>query len=199
MKKTEIFMKRRTTFCICCRMLVLFLSVCSNFLFSQIYSDSDAVVYGSENIYIENVPESKTKITDADYTAKATFVKHKNSETAYRSLFTKEKKSVHFTGESENAEKITKKVKEKQIENVKKESLRSKVPSSDSILNKSGQKFSACSSQNYPSQTSFLSNASSSLTFAKYKSSSLKYEEAFFLFGRNLCYSYSVRPPPYYS
>jgi len=180
-------------------MLVLFLSVCSNFLFSQIYSDSDAVVYGSENIYIENVPESKTKITDADYTTKATFVKHKNSEIASRALFTKEKKSVHFTGESENAEKITKKVKEKQIENVKKESLRSKVPSSDSILNKSGQKFSACSSQNYPSQTSFLSNASSSLTFAKYKSSSLKYEEAFFLFGRNLCYSYSVRPPPYYS
>ncbi len=178
-------------------MLVLFLSVCSSFLFSQIYSDSDAVVYGSENIYIEKVPESKTKIINADYTATATFVKYKNSGTASHSLFNKEKKTVHFTGESENTEKITKKVKEQQVKNAKKEVLRSKVPSSDFFLNKSGQKFSASNVQNYPSQTLLLSKTLSSLISTEYKSSLLKYRETFFLFGRNLCYSYPVRPPPY--
>lgn len=177
-------------------MLVLFLSVCSSFLFSQIYSNPDAVVYGSENIYIEREQESKTKITDAAYTAKATSVKHKNSRTTSRSLSIKEKQSVHFIEESENIEKITKKVKEQQVKNVKKETLRSKFHSSDSFLNKSGQKFSVCSTQNYPSQTPFLSKTLSSLISAEYKSSSLKYEKAFFLFGRNIYYSYSVRPPP---
>ena len=169
MKKTEFFMKRRTTFCICCRMIVLFLSVCGSFLFSQIYSNPDVVVYSSENIYIEREQESKTKITDADYTAKATFVKHKNSGTASRSLSVKKKQLEHFIEESENIEKVTKKVKEQQVKNAKKESLFSKVPSSDSFLNKFGQKFSACSAQNYSSQTPFLSKNLSSLISAKYK------------------------------
>ncbi|QQV02423.1 MULTISPECIES: hypothetical protein [Chryseobacterium] len=190
MKKTEIFMKRRTTFCICCKMLVLFLSVCSSLLFSQIYSSPDVIVSGSENIYIERGLESKNKISKADDEAKAAFVKHKNS------LSLKEKQSVHFAGESQNAEKINKKVKEQQIKNAKKESLRSKVPSSDSFLNKSGQKFSACSAQNYPPQTPFLSKALSSLISTEYQSSSLKYRETFFLYGKRLFYSYPVRPPP---
>lgn len=188
MKKTEIFMKRRTAFCICCRVLVLFLSVCSCFLFSQIYSDSDAVVYGSENIYIEKVPESKNKISKADDEAKAAIVEYKNTSSLQK------KQSVRFTGESENAEKITKKVKKKQVENLKQESLRSKVPSSDSFLNKSEQKFSACIPQKYPSQNPFLFNALSSLIFEEYQ---IKYDDKFFLYGKILFYSYPVRPPPY--
>lgn len=193
MKKTEIFMKRRTTFCICCRVLVLFLSFCSSFLFSQIYYGPDVIVYGSENIYIERGQESKNKINKADDEAKTAFVKHK------KSLSLQEKQSGHFTEESENTEKITKKVKEQQVKNAKKESLRSKVPSSDSFLNKSGQKFSACYAQNYPSHIPFLSKALSSLISAEYKSSSRKYDEAFFLYGKSLFYSYLVRPPPFQS
>lgn len=174
-------------------MLVLFLSVCSSLLFSQIYSSPDVIVYGSENIYIEKRQETKNKIGKVNNEAKASSVKHKNS------LSLQGKQLVHFTAESENAEKITKKVKEQQIKNAKKESLRSKVPSSDSFLNKSGQKFSACSVQNYPSQTPFLSKALSSLISTEYKSSSLKYGETFFLYGKSLFYSYPVRPPPHYS
>lgn len=199
MIKTKVSTQKETTFCIYYRMFVLFLIFCGNLVFSQIYSSSEDVIYGSEAIYIENFQKNiDAKANEIHCKGEAIVIKSFSAKPERESLPEQGNKSLSLIKKSRlETERIIKKVEEQQKNATEKFVFFPKIPNSDSFFSHSTHHISVCNFPNPQTQSVFLSTLSSSLESRNYKTANQNFGLAFFLYGKSLHYTFSVRPPPF--
>lgn len=197
MKKTKVSKENGITFCIYCRMLVLFFFLCGNFVLSQIYSISDVVISGSDNLYVENSQKNlDVKIIEISHEDETVIKESRKTKLITQSLSKQEKRTPSFTKKSVSATKqLFKEIEDRQRHTVRKQNWLPQNP--DSFFCVSNQNIDICVTQNYQSPILFESKSFSSSDSRNYKTTPKNFGETFFLYGKNLFYSFSVRPPPF--